>query len=85
MIKLNLILAVSITVMLGSMLIIGEKIMATMTVGLIVQKILGVLCIAFAIRIYYRKFKRYQAAKAEAALIPIEVSEPIQSESNADI
>lgn len=56
-----------------------------MTVGLIVQKILGVLCIAFAIRIYYRKFKKWQAAKAEAALIPIEVTEPIPSESNADI
>jgi len=59
--------------------------MATMTVGLILQKVLGVLCIAFAIKIYYRKFKRWQAAKAEAALIPIEVTEPIPSESNADI
>lgn len=59
--------------------------MVTMSVGLIVQKILGVLCIALAIRIYYRKFKRYQAAKAEAALMPIEVTEPIQSESNAEL
>ncbi|MBN7774384.1 hypothetical protein [Clostridium aminobutyricum] len=57
----------------------------TMTFGLILQKVLGVLCLAFAARIYYRKFKRYKAAKAEkAAAAEMETLIPVQSEGNAD-